>query len=164
LYVSDQAIRYNGQTAILWKGSRKRCRWHAKCFIGGAAINFNDIPSSDWSNNMPEHSRGVIPADASDLLKRIQSFLSLQYLPSLRQLNVEVDGDVAIIGGKVKSFYERQVGIECCKRVAGVRKVLDHICVDPAHQRLPEGSKRIPASNLWNVVTSIPSVSSGKAE
>ena len=74
--------------------------------------------------------------DATDLLQKIKSFLNDQHNSTLKRLAIEVIGDTAVIAGTVSSFYERQLGIECCKRVAGVRAIVDHIYVDPSHESL----------------------------
>lgn len=88
---------------------------------------------------MDAHPQAITPVAAADLLKRIQSFLHRQYLPALRHLEVEVSGDTAVIQGKVRTYYERQIGVECCKRVAEVRKVIDLIKVaTPAERQVAD--------------------------
>ncbi len=64
-----------------------------------------------------------------DLQRRIISFLAGRYLPSLRQLHVEVDQGIVTIRGCVASFYEKQVAIHSCQRVAGVRQLVDAVDV-----------------------------------
>jgi hypothetical protein len=83
----------------------------------------------------------VIDRDCGELEARVRGFLGRHPFPVLRRLHVEMDGDAAILQGIVGSYYERQVAIECCKRVAGVRRVVDQIRVDaptpipPPYQR-----------------------------
>jgi hypothetical protein len=84
------------------------------------------------SNLMSNEDAAFTPSETVDLLRRIQTYLHGQHLASLHHLTVEVAGDAVLIAGDVDSFYERQVAIECCKRVSGVRRVLDHIRVTPA--------------------------------
>ena len=72
----------------------------------------------------------ILDVRAGDLAGRIRMFLHEHHLPILRRLTVEVAGDAVTIQGRVGSFYERQLAIECCKRVAGVRRVVDQIDVD----------------------------------
>jgi hypothetical protein len=90
----------------------------------------------------------ITATETAVLLKRIQTFLHGQHIPALRQLKVEVSGDTAVIHGKVRTFYERQVGVECCKRVAGVRNVIDLITVATAREwRIPNASS-VPVRNI----------------
>lgn len=64
-----------------------------------------------------------------DLKRRVISFLAGRYLPSLRQLQVDVEEGTVTIRGQVASFYEKQVAIHSCQRVAGVRKLVDAVDV-----------------------------------
>jgi len=72
-----------------------------------------------------------------DLIKRVRGFLTRQHLPSLRSIEVDAAAGVVTISGRVKSFYERQLCIHCCQRVAGVVKLNDRVEVDhePKAQR-----------------------------
>lgn len=83
---------------------------------------------------MSNEDAAFTPSEAIDLLRQIQTYLHGQHLAPLHNLTVEVAGDAVLIAGDVDTFYERQVAIECCKRVAGVRRVLDHIRVTPADE------------------------------
>ncbi len=65
-----------------------------------------------------------------ELEARVRGYLGQHHLPVLRRLQVKMEGDAAVVQGIVGSFYERQVAIECCKRVAGIRRVVDQIRVD----------------------------------
>ena len=64
-----------------------------------------------------------------DLQKRVISFLAGRYLPSLRQLQVDVEEGTVTLRGRVASFYEKQVAIHSCQRVAGVHKLVDAVDV-----------------------------------
>lgn len=69
-------------------------------------------------------------ADEDDELRsRVKAFLGTQHFPKLRDLRVEVCGDTVTVQGCLNSFHERQVAIECCKRVAGVRQSIDEMSV-----------------------------------
>lgn len=67
--------------------------------------------------------------DELDLANRVKSFLAGRHFGPLRSLRVEVLGDTVLLAGTVSSFHERQVALECCKRVAGVRHVVDEVVV-----------------------------------
>ena len=78
---------------------------------------------------MEKHS--VLPtASDSDLERRIRSFLGNVGQDSLRHLQVRVRSGVALLTGRVRSFYERQLAISACQRVPGVYQVSDEIAVD----------------------------------
>ena len=68
-------------------------------------------------------------ATDQDLQRRVVSFLAGRYLPSLRQLEVDVQEGIVTLRGRVTSFYEKQVAIHSCQRVAGVRKLVDAVDV-----------------------------------
>ena len=62
-----------------------------------------------------------------DLEKRIGIFLFGMGRAGLRNLDVQVQNGCAIISGTVHSFYERQLALSCCQRVAGVLIVNDKV-------------------------------------
>lgn len=72
----------------------------------------------------PEHND-----DAADLKRRVVNFLATKNRPGLRLLEVEVNGDVVILRGRVRSYYEKQLAGHLCERVAGVLRVMDDIDV-----------------------------------
>ncbi len=68
----------------------------------------------------------------ADLKRRITNFLFLQHYSDLRRMEVEADNGVITIRGRVPSFHQRQLCINCCQRVAGVVQINDEILVAPA--------------------------------
>lgn len=64
-----------------------------------------------------------------DLEKGIRIFLFGMRRAGLRNLDVQVQNGCAIISGTVHSFYERQLALCCCQRVAGVLCVTDKVQV-----------------------------------
>lgn len=77
--------------------------------------------------------------DEQDLLCRVKAFLNGRH--SLRNLRVEVIDDMVLVAGSVSTFHERQLAIECCKRVAGVRQVVDEMTVYSSTARLGNSTK-----------------------
>lgn len=65
-----------------------------------------------------------------DLKRRVVNFLAGRHLPALKRLDVSVEGGVVTLRGRVKTFYEKQVGQQCCRRVAGVLNLIDEIDVE----------------------------------
>ena len=68
------------------------------------------------------------PADG-DLRRRVASFLASRYLPALRSLDIEAQGGIVTLRGRVSTFYEKQVAISSCRRVAGVLRLIDAVDV-----------------------------------
>lgn len=68
-------------------------------------------------------------AEESDLKRRVTNYLWTQSVPALRWLVVEADGQSVTLHGIVRTFYEKQLAVHCCQRVAGVGQVVDAIAV-----------------------------------
>ncbi|MCR9119844.1 MAG: BON domain-containing protein [bacterium] len=62
-----------------------------------------------------------------ELSKRIQSFFHQRRIVALGNVGVDVLGGVVTISGAVRSFYEKQIAISCCQRVAGVVRLIDQV-------------------------------------
>ncbi len=66
------------------------------------------------------------PSDRN-LQRRIVNFLRERSVSGLRQLEVEVCNGVAVIKGRVRTYYEKQLATCCCQRVAGVLEVINNV-------------------------------------
>ncbi len=76
-------------------------------------------------------SRMRIEFPDDDLRIRVESFLKSRHFPAFEQLEVKVvDGEVTI-SGALRSYYEKQVAISSCQRVAGVLALIDNVDVRP---------------------------------
>lgn len=64
-----------------------------------------------------------------DLERRVGIYLATRHVPSLRRLNVAAENGTVTLRGEVRSFYEKQLGIHCCQRVAGVVRLVDDVAV-----------------------------------
>ena len=64
-----------------------------------------------------------------ELARRVKLFLAHQPRPALRYLRVEARGETVTLRGLVTTFYERQLALQCSRRVAGVRELIDEITV-----------------------------------
>lgn len=64
-----------------------------------------------------------------DLQRRVANFLHSQHFPAFKNLQVDVEGGAVTVCGTVESFYEKQVALNSCQRVAGVLSLIDHILV-----------------------------------
>lgn len=67
-----------------------------------------------------------------ELERRIKNYLQGRHQPALRNLEVEAQGGTVTLRGTVRSFYEKQLGQQCCRRVAGVVRLIDSIEVAAA--------------------------------
>jgi len=65
-----------------------------------------------------------------DVERRVVNYLSRQHFPGLRCVEVESSQGVVTIRGRVKSYHERQLCINCCQRVAGVIQLNDQVQVE----------------------------------
>ena len=75
-----------------------------------------------------EANVGTIDHD-QDLRRRIVGYLADRNRHSLRSLDVAVENGAVVIKGSVESFYEKQLCLNCCRRVAGVIRLIDEIKV-----------------------------------
>ncbi len=86
-----------------------------------------------------EATRGGQAADR-ELQRRIVNFLFEKGLWSLQHLETEVHGGVAVIKGRVRTYYEKQLATCCCQRVAGVLRVINDVCVLDVAPATPRSS------------------------
>ncbi len=77
---------------------------------------------------MPE-SDAQSHADDRELERRVVRFLETKHVPGLRQLQVKAAGGVVTVSGRVQTFYEKQLCNQCCRRVAGVRELINAVDV-----------------------------------
>ena len=78
-----------------------------------------------------------------DLERRVTAFLADRNLPALRRLGVRSHRGVVTLRGQVRSFYEKQLGGQSARRVAGVIDVIDAIQVASDDSLL--SCRRLPA-------------------
>ena len=64
-----------------------------------------------------------------DLETRIRIFLAGQGVAALRRITVSANGGTVTLCGRVGSFYEKQLCLNCCRHVAGVIQIIDEIQV-----------------------------------
>ena len=65
----------------------------------------------------------------SHIERGIREFLKLQRVSGIHDLHVQARQGVAEVWGWADSMFLRQVCIACCRRVTGVRQVIDHLQV-----------------------------------
>ena len=70
---------------------------------------------------------GLFPQLDEDLKRRIVIFLFQRNEPALRRVDVEVSSGRVVIRGRMASFYQKQLCLSCCQRVAGVLQIVDEV-------------------------------------
>lgn len=66
-------------------------------------------------------------ADDADLKRRVERFLFERHRAVLRRVEVDVLHGAVVLHGRVNTFYDKQICLSCCQRVAGVLKLIDEI-------------------------------------
>jgi len=62
-----------------------------------------------------------------DLKRRVSNFLATRQHARLLRLDVDVNDGIVTLQGRLASFYEKQLALSCCQRVAGVRQLVDEV-------------------------------------
>ena len=65
-----------------------------------------------------------------DLQFRVESFLRSRHFPDFEQIEVDVQNGSVTLSGILRSYYEKQVAINSCQRVAGVVDLIDNLDVE----------------------------------
>jgi len=69
------------------------------------------------------------PETDRELERRVISFLETKHVPALRYLEVKARAGVVTLSGRVYTFYEKQLCNQCCRRVPGVRQLVNEVDV-----------------------------------
>ncbi len=67
-----------------------------------------------------------------DLQRRVYNFLKNRNVPLSSTLAIEADNGTVTLRGTHRSYYHKQLCINCCLRVAGVVRLIDVTNVVPA--------------------------------
>lgn len=62
-----------------------------------------------------------------DLKHRVANCLGQRNMASLRRIGVEAKDGLVTLRGNVRSFYEKQLCLNCTRHVAGVIRLVDRI-------------------------------------
>jgi hypothetical protein len=73
---------------------------------------------------VPCNVDGAAAADR-ELQRRITIFLENRCLPHASKLRIDAKNGVVTLQGTHRSFYHKQLCINCCQRVAGVVRLID---------------------------------------
>ena len=98
-----------------------------------AELTFDQPEEEEWNSTIPGSRSGQVSGLATrpdcqlaqdretadrELERRIRNFLEGLSLPELRDLELEVRNGSAVVTGRVRTFYEKQLATSCCQRVA----------------------------------------------
>lgn len=77
------------------------------------------------------HATELPPSAAADcdLKRRVSNYLASRYFPALNRLEIDAQSGIVTLRGIVSSFYEKQVALHSCQRVAGVVQLVDAVDV-----------------------------------
>jgi hypothetical protein len=88
------------------------------------------MKSSDHSEVVPapiQFAAGDV-AEGHDLKWRIMACLR-SCIPGIQSIHVTVFGNTAALRGEVRTLQEKRLGINCCRHVPGVMRVVDDLTV-----------------------------------
>ena len=64
-----------------------------------------------------------------DLERRVANYLVSRQVAALRDIDIHADRGTVTLRGEVRSFYHKQLCLNCCRRVAGVVQLVDEVDV-----------------------------------
>lgn len=67
--------------------------------------------------------------DSQQLCRRIVNFLIQRGVECRDELRLTAQGGVVVVGGSLPSDTDRRLCVECCRRTAGVVRVVDRTCI-----------------------------------
>lgn len=70
------------------------------------------------------------PSMDSELEARICSFLQQRHVPHCGRVRLRAQGGAVVLSGKLSSRHAKWLCMECCRHVAGVIKLVDHVKLD----------------------------------
>ena len=81
-----------------------------------------------------------------DLEGRIANFLYRQHIPNGERIHADAHLGTVIVRGQLPSRHAKWLCMECCRHVAGVIKLIDHVVVKPDNRRKRVDSRYLKAA------------------
>ena len=75
----------------------------------------------------------ALGAADGELRRRIVNFLHSRNVPGVHQVRIDAASGTIFLHGRVPSTQARRLCVECCRRVAGVIRLIDGLEVPEAH-------------------------------
>jgi osmotically-inducible protein OsmY len=72
---------------------------------------------------------GFTESHDRDLERRVANYLADRQVSALREIDIRADRGTVTLRGEVRSFYHKQLCLNCCRRVAGVLQLVDEVDV-----------------------------------
>jgi hypothetical protein len=91
---------------------------------------FDEVGNSEDESFSMIFAPGASKAADRDLQRRVTSYLFGQHISDLRNVDVEARRGVVTLCGRVHTFHQKQLCLNCCQHVAGVRQIDDRIEVN----------------------------------
>ena len=86
------------------------------------------VKQSRGGSGPPRRQQSELIHD-QDCTPRVTTFLLAHQIPALRRVQVQATGGSVILQGTLRSFYQKQLCMNCCRHVAGVIEVVDRLAV-----------------------------------
>lgn len=75
---------------------------------------------------MIRHNSNYLEYDR-ELERRVLDYLAGRQFPALRKIEVAAQDGTVTLCGEVQSFYQKQLCLNCCRRVDGVQQLVDKV-------------------------------------
>jgi BON domain-containing protein len=79
----------------------------------------------------------ALASNNAELERRLANFLFQCRVPGRECIQLNVYGGVVAVSGRIPTRYAKWLCIECCRRVAGVIRVIDNVKIEPAVNERP---------------------------
>ena len=79
----------------------------------------------------------ALASNNAELERRLANFLFQRRVPGRECIQLNVYGGVVAVSGRIPTRYAKWLCIECCRRVAGVIRVIDNVEIEPAVNERP---------------------------
>src|SRR5262245_40053056 len=112
-----------------------KCTDQGEFMVNSRILHANRLWPKPSEDVLSGHARKMAMHDSDepladrDLERRVISFLEAKHVPALRYLEVKARSGVVTLTGRVYTFYEKQLCNQCCRRVPGVRQLVNEVDV-----------------------------------
>ena len=98
----------------------------------------------------PEHT-----VEDIDLENRISIFLQQRQIPNGKRIHADARMGTVVVSGKLPSRRAKSLCMECCRHVAGVMKLIDHVVVEPETRHKQVEPRLVPTRKSLLVTASV---------
>ena len=76
---------------------------------------------------MVDHEKRLFDRLDQNMRRQIVNFLRHRGIRNLHRVEINVAGGTVVLQGRVNSFYEKQLCLNCSQRIPGVLKIIDKL-------------------------------------